>query len=65
MRFCDINGHISFKVNVELCFFFLQEIISEIRALDRQTDGQQSDPIRVPFFLKRYYTLKPEKKTNE
>ena len=26
--------------------------------LDRRTDGQQSDPIWVPFFLSRYGTLK-------
>ena len=30
----------------------------EINVLDRQTDGQQSDPIRGPFLYFRYGTLK-------
>ncbi|GBP36094.1 hypothetical protein EVAR_93787_1 [Eumeta japonica] len=31
--------------------------VPEIKGLGRRTDGQQSDPIRVPFFLLRYGTL--------
>ncbi|GBP03598.1 NADPH oxidase 5 [Eumeta japonica] len=33
----------------------------EIKALDKQTDGQQSDSIRVPFFVLGYGTLKISK----
>ena len=33
---------------------------SEIKAFDRQTDGQQNDLIRVPLFLNRYGTLKKD-----
>ena len=32
--------------------------VPEKKGLDRRTDGQQSDPIRVPFYLLRYGTLK-------
>ena len=32
--------------------------VPKIKDLDRQTDGQKSDLIRVPLFLKKYGILK-------
>ena len=42
-------------------FNSISPIVPEIKALDRRTDGQQSDLIRFPFFLKRYGILKINK----
>ena len=46
---------------VDVIWFEFQLIspsVPEIKTLDRQTDGQQSDFIRVPIlFIKRYWTL--------
>ena len=39
------------------------EISALGRQTDRQTDGKQSDLMRVPFFLKRYEILKDVDKT--
>ena len=53
-----------YKPIYDFNFNLIPPRVHQIKDIDRQTgrtDGQQSDPIRVPFFLLGYGTIKRKK----
>lgn len=56
--FLDCFLYLCYKIHLPAKFHDSRSTGSTYPMTDRRTDRQQSDPVRVPFFILRYGTLK-------